>query len=148
MRFVNDLDMDGDMIYFVDSSYVRGINGVVEEHLEAQPRGRLFSFNEKTGQMETLLQDLYLPDGLQLLPTKEAVLINENPMARILKSRLIKLKFGFFNFINYFFKVLRKRGEERNNRDIRPPAWIQRYDPTIEQKHDFSAVSSSQTVVS
>lgn len=85
MKLVNDLDLDGDIIYFIDSSYERDINEAIEEHMEALPRGRLFSYNEKTDKIEFLLENLYFPNGLQLLPTKEAILINENSMSRIIK---------------------------------------------------------------
>jgi sugar lactone lactonase YvrE len=85
MKLVNDLDLDGDIIYFIDSSYEREVNEAIEEHLEALPRGRLFSFNERTNKLELLLENLYFPNGLQLTPNKDALLINENSMARILK---------------------------------------------------------------
>ena len=83
MKMTNDLDINGDMIYFVDSSDLRDINEAVEEHLEAQPRGRLFSYNEKTDKLTLLLDHLYFPNGLQLY--KDYILINENSMARIIK---------------------------------------------------------------
>lgn len=85
MRLVNDLDLDGDLVYFIDSSYERDINEAVEEHMEALPRGRLFSYNERTDKIEFLLENLYFPNGLQLLPGNEAILINENSIARIIK---------------------------------------------------------------
>lgn len=85
MKLTNDLDIDGDVIYLVDSSYERDINEAVEEHMEALPRGRLFSYNEKTDKLDILLDNLYFPNGLQLFPSKDAILINENSMARIIK---------------------------------------------------------------
>lgn len=85
MKLTNDLDLDGDLVYFIDSSYERDINEAVEEHMEALPRGRLFSYNEKTDKIEFLLENLYFPNGLQLMPNKDAILINENSMARIIK---------------------------------------------------------------
>ena len=85
MKLVNDLDIDGDVIYFIDSSYEREVNEAIEEHIEALARGRLFSFNEKTNKLELLLENLYFPNGLQLTPNKDALLINENSMSRILK---------------------------------------------------------------
>ncbi len=85
---MNDLDFDGDLIYFIDSSYERGVNEAVEEHIEALPRGRLFSYDEKTKELDLLLDNLYFPNGLQLTPDKQAILINENSMARILKFHL------------------------------------------------------------
>lgn len=86
LKFTNDLDLDGDVIYFIDSSYDRGFNEAIEEYVEALPKGRLFKYNEKTNKLEVLLQDLYFPNGLQLTPNKDVLLINENTMARIIRS--------------------------------------------------------------
>lgn len=98
IKFANDLDLDGDLVYFIDSSYERDINDAVEEHMEALPRGRLFSYNERTDQIEFLLENLYMPNGLQLLPSKDAILINENSMARIIKySKTSKKNFSSYN---------------------------------------------------
>jgi sugar lactone lactonase YvrE len=95
MKLCNDLDIDGDVIYFIDTSYARGVNEFLEEHVEALPRGRLFSYNEKTDKFEILVKDLYFPNGMQLMPTNDAILINENTMARI-------IKFVFFKYFNFF----------------------------------------------
>jgi adipocyte plasma membrane-associated protein len=88
MKLLNDLDFDGDFIYFIDSSYERTVNEAAEEHLEIQPRGRLFRINEKTNELEFILDNLYFPNGLQLTPDKKVALINENSMSRILKYHL------------------------------------------------------------
>ncbi|CAF0907810.1 unnamed protein product [Brachionus calyciflorus] len=85
MKFTNDLDFDQDTIYFIDTSYERGANDFLFEYLEAQPRGRLFSYNEKTNELNLLLENLYFPNGLQLTPDKNSILINENTMSRILE---------------------------------------------------------------
>jgi len=85
MKFPDDLDIDGDIIYFIDSSYEHEFNEALEEHIEALPRGRLFAFNEKTGHLELLVANLYFPNGLQLMPNKNEILINENTMSRIIK---------------------------------------------------------------
>ena len=85
MKLVNDLDFDGDVIYLIDSSTKRGVNFAVQEILESFAFGRLFKFNEKTNELELLLSGLYFPNGLQLLPNKEAVLINECTTATITK---------------------------------------------------------------
>ena len=82
---VNDLDLDGDVIYFVDSSDVREVNEAVDDVVEAQPRGRLFYFNEITNDLRLLISDLFFPNGLQLTPNKEEILINECSVSRISK---------------------------------------------------------------
>ena len=85
MKMVNDLDIDGDLIYFIDSSYVREINEALEEAIESQPRGRLFVYNEATGVLDILLANLYFPNGVQLMQNKNEILINECSMSRIIK---------------------------------------------------------------
>jgi sugar lactone lactonase YvrE len=84
-RFVNDLDLDNEKVYFIDASYERDVNEAVEEHLEALPRGRLFCYDEKLDKLEFLLENLYFPNGLQLTPGRDAILISENSMSRIIK---------------------------------------------------------------
>jgi len=88
LKMVNDLDIDGDIIYLIDSSYGRDINEALDECIECQPRGRLFSFNERTNKLEQLLDGLYFPNGLQLMPNKEAILINECSTGKITKFYL------------------------------------------------------------
>lgn len=84
---VNDLDIDGDIIYLIDSSFARDINEALDESIECQPRGRLFSFNEKTNNLEFLLDGLYFPNGLQLMPDKKSILINECSNGKITKLK-------------------------------------------------------------
>lgn len=85
MKFPDDLDIDGDVIYFIDSSYERDFNEAIEEHVEALPRGRLFSYDEKTDELEFLVGNLYFPNGMVLMPNKKEFLINEASMSRIIK---------------------------------------------------------------
>lgn len=85
LKLVNDLDMDGDIIYFIDSSYAREVNEAIEEIIESQPRGRLFQYDLKTDKLDLLAENLYFPNGLQLMPDKQNILINECSMARIIK---------------------------------------------------------------
>jgi sugar lactone lactonase YvrE len=88
LKLVDDLDLDGDVIYFLDSSYERDYSEFLEEHIEALPRGRLFRYNQTSDELEFLIENLYFPNGLQLTPNKDAILINENTMARIIKYLL------------------------------------------------------------
>ncbi|RNA35311.1 adipocyte plasma membrane-associated [Brachionus plicatilis] len=110
MKLVNDLDLDGDLIYFIDSSFLRHVDSAIEEHIEANPRGRLFSYNQKTNEMNLLLDGLYFPNGLQLSPQKDFLLINENSMAKIIKFYLVGEKKGkveLFAFIPGFGDTIR-----------------------------------------
>ena len=87
LKLVNDLDLDetNGIIYFIDSSYEKELNDVIDEHIECVARGRLFSFDEENNRLEMLKDGLYLPNGIQLMPDKQSLLINENSMARILR---------------------------------------------------------------
>ena len=83
MRLVNDVDIDGDYVYFIDSSYKRGVNDAVQEILESFPLGRLFRLNEITNELLLLSENLYFPNGLQLVSTNNIILINECTTATI-----------------------------------------------------------------
>jgi sugar lactone lactonase YvrE len=82
---LNDIDLDGDMIYFIDSSSKNNVNNAVLDILESFPLGRLFSFNEKSNELKLVKSQLYFPNGLQILPNKEAILVNECSAATITK---------------------------------------------------------------
>ncbi len=82
---MNDLDIDGDVFYFIDSSYAYDFNSAKRDLMEGQSRGRLFSYNQFTDELKLLLEGLHFPNGLQLGPSKDYLLINENTMSRIIK---------------------------------------------------------------
>ncbi len=88
LKFVNDLDVDGNIIYFVDSTNQTDINGLLQEVFNPQPKptGRLFKYDESTGQLELLIGNLFLPHSLVLTPDKNALLINEVTAYRISRS--------------------------------------------------------------
>lgn len=88
LRSVEDIDLDGDTVYFVDSSYKHNINEAIEDIVYGFPGGRLFKYNEKTDRLDLLADGLYYPNGVQLTPSKDALLINEFSMARIIKFYL------------------------------------------------------------
>ncbi len=85
LKFVNDLDVDGDIIYFIDSTNQTNLNGLLQEVFNPQPRptGRLFKYDESNGRLELLLGNLLLPHSLVLTPNKNALLINELTAYRI-----------------------------------------------------------------
>jgi sugar lactone lactonase YvrE len=69
----------------VDTSFARGVDETLVEFGEAQPRGRLFKYDQLNDKIELLLQGLYFPNGVTLTPNKDAVLVNEMTATRILK---------------------------------------------------------------
>jgi len=88
MKMVNDLDIDGDLIYLIDSSYEREVNEAIEEAIEGQARGRLFVYNQLTDILEFLAGGFMFPNGLQLMPNKKEILINECSSSRIIKYHI------------------------------------------------------------
>lgn len=93
--FGNDLDIDDyDNIYFTDSSTIREVNEAVELHVEARPDGRVFRFNERTKELELLIKNLVFPNGIQLNPEKNSLVIAEHGMARLIEYFLSGLKKG------------------------------------------------------
>ena len=99
MKSTEDLDVDGDFIYFVDSSYKYDINEALKWHEGNEnldfPSGRLFRYNQKNDKLELLLQNLYYPNGVLLIKAKneQALLINEFSMGRIIKLAFNSLYF-------------------------------------------------------
>lgn len=94
MKLTDDLDIDGDTIYFVDASYEHSITELFDELIEASPAGRLFSYDEKNDKLELIASRLYFPNGVQLMPDKREILVNEFHMARIIKIQLTGDKKG------------------------------------------------------
>lgn len=85
LRSTEDLDIDGDNIYFVDSSYKHNLNEALQDVLYAFPGGRLFRYNEKNDELELIADKLYYPNGVQLSPNKDTIFVNEFSMGRIMK---------------------------------------------------------------
>jgi sugar lactone lactonase YvrE len=90
-KLVDDLELDGDVVYFVDSSYEYGIVEHLDDILEALPRGRLFAYSERSGALELIAENLYFPNGLQLMPSKSEILVNECTTNRLIKYECLKL---------------------------------------------------------
>lgn len=95
MKFTNDLDLDDEgNIYFSDSSYIRDINEAVELFNDASPTGRLFRYNEITKELVLLIDNIRFANGVQLTPEKDAVLVSELALGRIIKYYLKGTKQG------------------------------------------------------
>lgn len=85
LRSSEDIDIDGDNIYFVDSSYKHDVNEMIQDITHAFPGGRLFRYNERQDKLELLADGLYYPNGVQLTSGGEAIFVSEFSMARIIK---------------------------------------------------------------
>ncbi|XP_062912400.1 adipocyte plasma membrane-associated protein [Mobula hypostoma] len=96
MAFVNDLSItqDGRKIYFTDSSskWQRRDNKYLV--MEGTADGRLMEYDTVTQQVEVLMDDLRLANGVQLSPAEDYVLVSETTMARIRRYHISGLRKG------------------------------------------------------
>uniref|UniRef100_A0A6B2F4S0 Adipocyte plasma membrane-associated protein n=1 Tax=Bothriechis nubestris TaxID=1766655 RepID=A0A6B2F4S0_9SAUR len=85
MSFVNDLTMtrDGRKIYFTDSSSKWQRKDYSLLIMEASDDGRLFEYDTVTKEVKVLMEGLRFPNGVQLSPAEDFVLVAETVMARI-----------------------------------------------------------------
>lgn len=85
MSFVNDLTVtrDGRKIYFTDSSSKWQRRDYLLLVMEATDDGRLLEYDTVTKEVKVLLDQLQFPNGVQLSPEEDFVLVAETTMARI-----------------------------------------------------------------
>jgi sugar lactone lactonase YvrE len=89
LKFIDDLDIDqDDNIYFTVSTRKRELHESVELHVETIPDGRVFSYNEKTNELSLLIDNMIFPNGIQLSPNNEFLIVAEHGMARLVKYYL------------------------------------------------------------
>ncbi|XP_043913682.1 adipocyte plasma membrane-associated protein isoform X2 [Protopterus annectens] len=85
MGFVNDLTVtrDGRKIYFTDSSSKWQRRDFTLLVMEGKDDGRLLEYDTVTKEVKVLLDGLRFPNGVQLSPNEDYVLVAETTMARI-----------------------------------------------------------------
>lgn len=85
MSFVNDLTVtrDGRKIYFTDSSSKWQRRDYLFLVMEGTDDGRLLEYDTVTKEVKVLLDQLRFPNGVQLSPEEDFVLVAETTMARI-----------------------------------------------------------------
>ncbi|KAF6284096.1 adipocyte plasma membrane associated protein [Rhinolophus ferrumequinum] len=91
MSFVNDLTItrDGRKIYFTDSSSKWQRRDYLLLVMEGTDDGRLLEYDTETKEVKVLLDQLRFPNGVQLSPAEDFVLVAETTMARI-RSCLVR----------------------------------------------------------
>lgn len=95
LRFTDDLEIASDgMIYFSDASTKYDQKHYALDMLEARPWGRLIRYNPNTQKATTLLQGLYLANGVALSQNEDFVLVNETFRYRIMRLWLKGPKVG------------------------------------------------------
>ncbi|XP_074649550.1 adipocyte plasma membrane-associated protein-like isoform X2 [Tubulanus polymorphus] len=94
-KFLNDLDITSDgKIYFSDSSVKWQRRDVSYLVLEGKADGRILCFDPKLNKTEVVIDNLVFPNGVQLSPKEDFLLIAETTMARIKKFYLTGPKKG------------------------------------------------------
>ncbi|XP_038607055.1 adipocyte plasma membrane-associated protein [Tachyglossus aculeatus] len=85
MSFVNDLAItrDGRKIYFTDSSSKWQRRDYLLLVMEGTDDGRLLEYDTVTREVKILMDGLRFPNGVQLSPAEDFVLVAETTMARI-----------------------------------------------------------------
>ncbi|XP_069810329.1 adipocyte plasma membrane-associated protein [Dendropsophus ebraccatus] len=85
MSFVNDLAVtsDGRKIYFTDSSSKWQRRDYPYLVMEATDDGRLLEYDTLTKEVKVLMGGLRFPNGVQLSPAEDFVLVAETTMARV-----------------------------------------------------------------
>ncbi|MBP6014396.1 MAG: SMP-30/gluconolactonase/LRE family protein [Alphaproteobacteria bacterium] len=95
LRFVDDLDIAKDgTIYFSDASMRYGYDEFGLDFYEGQATGRLFSFDPRSGTLQSRLSGLAFANGVALGPDEEYVLVNETAGNRITRYWLKGAKAG------------------------------------------------------
>ncbi|TRY91543.1 hypothetical protein DNTS_004979 [Danionella cerebrum] len=103
LGFVNDLDItqDGKKIYFTDSSSRWQRRDFMHLIMEATADGRVLEYDTESKEVTVMMENLRFPNGIQLFPDEESVLVAETTMARIKRVHVSGLnKGGMDTFID------------------------------------------------
>uniref|UniRef100_A0A8C1ZH61 Adipocyte plasma membrane-associated protein n=1 Tax=Cyprinus carpio TaxID=7962 RepID=A0A8C1ZH61_CYPCA len=103
LGFVNDLDVtqDGKKVYFTDSSSRWQRRDFMHLIMEATADGRVLEYDIETKEVTVMMENLRFPNGIQLFPDEESVLVAETTMARIRRVHVSGLnKGGMDTFID------------------------------------------------
>lgn len=96
MSFINDLAVtqDGRKVYFTDSSSRWQRRDYMHLIMEATADGRVLEYDTETRELTVVMENLRFPNGIQLLPDEESVLVAETTMARIRRVHVAGLNKG------------------------------------------------------
>lgn len=84
--FLNGLELSRNgTIYFTDSSSRWGRRHVKYEVIETNHLGRLLTYDPESGKVQTLLDGLYMPNGIALSPDEDFIMMAETSIGRILR---------------------------------------------------------------
>ncbi|XP_038154253.1 adipocyte plasma membrane-associated protein [Cyprinodon tularosa] len=96
LSFINDLTVtqDGKKVYFTDSSSRWQRRDYLQLIMEATADGRVLEYDAETKELSVVMENLRFPNGIQLLPNEESVLVAETTMARIRRVHVAGLNKG------------------------------------------------------
>ncbi|KAG7233259.1 hypothetical protein INR49_007338 [Caranx melampygus] len=96
LSFINDVAVtqDGKKVYFTDSSSRWQRRDYMHLIMEATADGRVLELDLETRELTVVMENLRFPNGIQLLPDEESVLVAETTMARIRRVHVAGLNKG------------------------------------------------------
>ncbi|XP_041866815.1 adipocyte plasma membrane-associated protein [Melanotaenia boesemani] len=96
LSFINDLAVtrDGKKVYFTDSSSRWQRRDYLHLIMEATADGRVLEYDVETRELTVVMENLRFPNGIELLPDEESVLVAETTMARIRRVHVAGLNKG------------------------------------------------------
>ncbi|XP_056293270.1 adipocyte plasma membrane-associated protein isoform X2 [Pseudoliparis swirei] len=96
LSFINDVAVtrDGKKLYFTDSSSRWQRRDYLHLIMEATADGRVLEYDTDSRQLTVVMENLRFPNGIQLLPDEESVLVAETTMARIRRVHVAGLNKG------------------------------------------------------
>ncbi|XP_029376555.1 adipocyte plasma membrane-associated protein isoform X2 [Echeneis naucrates] len=96
LSFINDVAVtqDGKKLYFTDSSSRWQRRDYMQLIMEATADGRVLEYDMETRELTVVMENLRFPNGIQLLPDEESVLVAETTMARIRRVHVAGLNKG------------------------------------------------------
>ncbi|XP_061601243.1 adipocyte plasma membrane-associated protein isoform X2 [Cololabis saira] len=96
LAFINDVAVttDGKKLYFTCSSSRWQRKDYLKLIMEATADGRVMEFDTETRELAVVMENLRFPNGIQLLPDEESVLVAETTMARIRRVHVAGLNKG------------------------------------------------------
>ncbi|KAM6915817.1 LOW QUALITY PROTEIN: adipocyte plasma membrane-associated protein [Xenentodon cancila] len=96
LSFINDVAVtqDGKKVYFTDSSSRWQRRDYLKLIMEATADGRVMEYDTETRELTVVMENLRFPNGIQLLPDEESVLVAETTMARIRRVHVAGLNKG------------------------------------------------------
>ncbi|KRX93015.1 Adipocyte plasma membrane-associated protein [Trichinella pseudospiralis] len=86
LKFINDIDIFENYIFFTDSSSKWSIIDYKFIIMEAKKNGRLLVLDRNTGKIDVILRDLFFPNGVQVAKNGKELFIAETGLAHNIRQ--------------------------------------------------------------